>query len=220
VSVTGDGGQLPDGGGPEEISADGRMVAFGTASSLTYRDEGGWSIYVRDRWASTTRLVSVGLDGTATGADYGADDVSADGRFVAWGSYAPDLVPGDTNDSQDVFVRDLSAGVTERVSISTQGVEADDWSGGAELSEHGRFVVFGSAAQNLVRHPNPSEGDVYIRDRRDDVTRLIIRSPDGYGSGNGSLSAHGRYVAFFSSDPGPVPGDTNNASDVFIHSDG
>jgi Tol biopolymer transport system component len=127
------------------MSADGRFVAFASGgSNLVAGDTNGHTdVFVRDRVAQVTRRISVGPGGQQ--ANRGSRDpaISADGRFVAFSSYASNLVAGDTNGHADVFVRDRRAQLTRRVSVGPAGQQANAWSFEPAISAHGRFVVFG-----------------------------------------------------------------------------
>ena len=221
VSV-GPGGRQADGGsGGAAISADGRFVAFGSAASNLVRGDtnGFQDVLVRDLLAGVTRRVSVGLAGRQADGSSFAEAVSADGRFVAFTSFASNLVRGDTNGVADVFVRDLLAGVTRRVSVGPGGRQADDGSGGAAISADGRFVAFGSDASNLVRGDTNGFQDVFVRDLLAGVTRRVSVGSGGQGnsfSSTAAISPDGRSVAFTSFASNLVAGDTNGVSDVFV----
>ncbi len=151
------------------ISADGRYVAFqSAASNLVPGDTNGyWDVFVRDRLTGTTELVSVSSDGTQ-GNDESYDralSISADGRFVAFGSEASNLVPGDTNGHSDVFVRDRLTGTTERVSVSSDGTQGNYGGYWPSISADGRYVAFHSPASNLVPGDTNGHSDVFVRDR-------------------------------------------------------
>ena len=109
--------------------------------------------------------------------------VTPDARFVAFMSFADNLVPGDTNLSADVFVRDRLAGTTERVSVTSRGREGNGHSGisseRVDLSDDGRFVAFDSEATNLVRNDDNARSEVLVRDRLTGTTELISRGLDG-----------------------------------------
>jgi len=146
--------------------------------------------------------------------------LTLDGRFVAFESRATNLVPGDTNEAWDVFVRDRSAGTTERISVASDGTQGDGHSGGASICADGRFVAFHSDANNLVPGDTNGKRDVFVGDRLTATTERISVA-DGGTQGNGdsrwaSISADGRFVAFESSASNLVPGDTNNATDIFV----
>jgi Tol biopolymer transport system component len=148
--------------------------------------------------------------------------ISADGRFVAFQSDAPNLVDGDTNNTTDVFVRDTTTGTTTRVNVSGTGEQANQISTRPIISADGTHVLFLSSASNLVPGSGPVVNDLFIRDVVAGTTAQVNVSHDGsqltmfgvafaYG-----LSADGRYVVFGSPASNVVPGDTNNATDIFV----
>jgi Tol biopolymer transport system component len=147
--------------------------------------------------------------------------LSADARYVAFASRATDLVPGDTNDRCDVFVHDRQMGRTERISVASDGTPGNWASGQPCISADGRYVAFVSSANNLIPGDTNDEWDIFLHDRETgETTRVSVASDGRQASGNSqlaSISADGRYVAFQSSANNLVPGDTNNASDVFVH---
>ena len=101
--------------------------------------------------APLTERLSTAAGGAQSDGDSTQADVTPDGRYVAFISEASNLVPGDTNDVADVFVRDRAAGTTERISIATDGTEGDgrcDFT--PAISDNGRFIAFASFADNLV----------------------------------------------------------------------
>jgi TolB protein len=146
--------------------------------------------------------------------------ISATGRFVAFFSASPNLVPNDRNDTDDIFVRDRKRGETTRVSVSSTGEEANDTSlFYPSISPNGRFVAFTSWASNLVAgDENGHPEDVFVRDRKRGVTtRIRENNRSGFlYSGIPSISANGRFVAFESPAPDLVKGDRNHAVDVFL----
>lgn len=171
--------------------------------------------------ASAIERVSV--DSTGTQADRESDDpsVSGDGRFVVFKSTATNLVAMDTNDRDDIFVKDRQTGATERVSVSSLGAEADDSSHNPSISEDGRFVAFQSASTNLVDDDTNSFGDIFVRDRMNGTTERVSVSSAGVEgnsySQNPVISASGRYVVFLSNATNLVGDDTNGFDDVFVH---
>jgi Tol biopolymer transport system component len=202
------------------VSADGRYVAFAQWLLLPRYD-----VVVYDRTTRTQRTASVALGGAVPTGDSFAPSLSADGRYVAFASDASNLVAGDSNDATDVFVRDLVAGTTRRVSLGAGGRQGDAASGGSgaggpAISADGRYVAFGSGASNLVPGDTNGRVDVFVRDLVAGTTRLVSRSSAGV-RGNGdsvrpAISANGRYVGYESDATDLVPGDTNDAIDVFV----
>ena len=204
------------------VNADGRYVAFmSTADNLVAGDTNGApDVFVRDRQAGTTERVSVAGDSTEGNADSEAPSLSSDGRYVMFMSAADNLVAGDTNGAPDVFVRDRQAGTTERVSVAGDGSQALGFSGYPATSADGRYVVFMSAADNLVAGDANGVPDVFVRDRQAGTTeRVSVASGGGEAdafSWYPATSGDGRYVVFLSAADDLVAGDTNGAPDVFV----
>ena len=213
--------------GTASISADGRYVAFSSdAPNLVPGDTNdALDVFVHDRETGTTSRVSVDSAGTQAEGVSGFTSISADGRYVAFGSRAPNLVPGDTNDALDVFVHDRTTGTTSRVSVDSAGSQAEGGSAFTSISADGRYVAFGSAAPNLVPGDTNDALDVFVRDRETGTTSRVnvdsagtqAEGVSGLGNRDSSISADGRYVAFGSDAPNLVPGDTNDAQDIFVH---
>jgi Tol biopolymer transport system component len=174
--------------------------------------------------AHVVERVSVATGGTQgeNGSQSYLPSMSADGRFVAFVSSTGNLVAGDTNGADDVFVRDRQTGTTERVSIATDGTQANDHCGvgGVAISGDGRYVVFRSDASNLVTGPTDGYGQILIRDRVSGTTEEVSVAMDGTDGSSGcnaaAISADGRYVAFMSYSTDLVPADTNGKMDIFV----
>ena len=230
VSVASDGTQGNIGSSQPSISADGRYVAFfGFASTLVPDDTNAANdIFVRDRETETTERVSVASDGTeANGHSFRDPSISADGRYVAFYGSATNLVPGDTNGAEDVFVHDRETGATERVSVASDGAEGNASSLIPSISADGRYVSFHSSASNLVPGDTNGTADTFVHDRETRATeRVSVTSEGGQGTGDSfgwaSISADGRYVAFHSPASNLVPGDTNGefGVDMFVRDRG
>jgi Tol biopolymer transport system component len=193
------------------VSADGSIVTARNSGVAT-------SILVHNIPAGTTEVV---------GGTVGEAVVSDNGRFLVYSSDASNLVPGDTNDDADVFVRDLQTGMTERISVDSNGNEAGcagaHWfcHMSADISSDGRFVVFESWAPNLVQNDSNNYLDVFWRDRLLGITKRVSVSSAGaegpYGGHTPSISSNGRFIAFESLSTNVVPEDTNAYPDVFLH---
>ena len=206
-----------------------------------------WDVFVRDRSSGKTTQVSVSSSGAhAQGVDIGPWDsgsrgatVSAQGRFVAFQSDAWNLVAGDTNKCQysvegvgipfsyscwDVFVHDRANGTTERVSVSSNEAQTNDWSSSLApaISADGRYVAFVSDASNLVDGDTNHTFDVFVRDRVRGTTERVsltgrgAQSNDASGFSGVAISTDGRFVAFDSRASNLVPRDTNRHPDVFV----
>ncbi|MDP8958392.1 MAG: hypothetical protein M3N51_04135, partial [Actinomycetota bacterium] len=214
VSVASNGGQGDGISVDAAISADGRYVAFdSTASNLVGGDtNGAIDVFVRDRVSGTTERVSLASNEAQGNGHSGDPDISADGRYVAFGSSAPNLVVNDFNGEGDVFVRDRSRGATERVSVAPDGTSGNDYSFPGVISADGRYVAFWSIASNLVPGDTNGAGDVFVRDRVTGTTELVsvAKGTQGNGASYGpAISAGGRYVGFESDASNLVEGDTN-----------
>ncbi|HEV8111211.1 MAG TPA: calcium-binding protein [Planctomycetota bacterium] len=174
--------------------------------------------------AQVTERVDVAWNGAQSpgGGDLipGAS-VSGDGRYVLFTASSV-LVPGDTNGTWDVFVRDRVTSTTERVSVATGGGQANGYSSlyGFWITPNGRYVAFESSASNLVPGDTNGFSDVFLRDRVARTTERVSVATGG-SEGNAqswfpSVSADGRYVAFTSLASTLVAGDTNGTFDVFL----
>lgn len=209
------------GGESASISADGRYVAFYSPFRLL-GEQKGTGIFVRDRQAGQTEWVSVPLSGLGANGSHGLPVISANGRYVAYSSTASNLVPGDSNGTRDIFVRDRQTGQTERVSVASNGAQANDQSEQPSISADGRYVAFWSDATNLVADDTNGYRDVIVRDReKGDTQRASVASNGLQGDSRSdapAMSADGRYVAFSSYATNLVPNDPDiGAPDVFIH---
>jgi Tol biopolymer transport system component len=157
------------------ISVDGRFVAFDSdATNLDPRDGGpNNDVFVHDRVSGTTELVSVATDDTAPAGDSFLPAISADGRFITYTSDADDIVPDDTNEALDVFVRDRHRGTTQRVSLTRTGLEANGdsedpyFDDGPRISATGRYIAFESYATNLRGGGSGENSATYVRDLGD-----------------------------------------------------
>lgn len=202
-----------------DMSADGRYVAFlSSSSNLVAGERGGYSdLYVRDRLLGRTERVSVDPSGGAQDGGVGQEfALSRDGRYVAFLSSSSNLVAGDLNHATDAFVRDRLTGITELLSVSSDGAQGDAHSQGVyDVSDDGRYVLFGSEATNLVPDDTNGECDGFVRDRELGTTERVATPPDG-GCSWMSLSPDGRLVGFLSPAAGIVAGDTNGVTDTFV----
>lgn len=207
-----------------DISADGRYIVFqSSATNLVENDTNSRSdIFLFDRDAEEITRVSVASDGSEANRSSIDPAISNDGHVIAFISNATNLVANDTNGLRDVFVHDRETGETSRVSVSSTGIQADNFSFLPDLSGDGNLVAFKSAASTLVPADTNGEPDVFVHDRTTGVTERV--SVDSFGnqsqgglSSGPSISADGRFVAFASFASNFVPGDGNGFSDVFVY---
>lgn len=219
VSIADDESESTGESDSPSISADGNRVAFFSSGFLAPAPASGADIYVRDRTAQTTVLVSVGMGAAAADGSSSTPSISADGRFVTFASSATNLVPGDTNGEQDIFVYDLLTDTMERVSVAI-AAQPNGFSASPRISGDGRYVAFWSTASNLVSGDTNSNTDIFVRDRTTGRTTLVSLGRDGrQGSSFSSyatISADGRFIAFLSGSHDLVPDDTNGAGDIFL----
>jgi len=224
VSVASDGTQANNESWHPSISADGRYLAFASvASNLVVGDTNGISdVFVHNQVTGETTRVSVASDGAQAWGPSGEASISVDGRFVAFSSNASNLVVGDTNVSEDIFVKDRVTSETTRLSVASDGSQGDLHSLSPSISADGRYVAFVSWADNLVVGDTNGFEDIFMHDRQTgETTRVSVASNGAHGNLSvwwlSSISADGRFVAFRSDSSNMVVGDTNAVSDVFVH---
>jgi Tol biopolymer transport system component len=205
------------------ISADGRFVCFESRSSNLVT--GDWNhetdIFVHDRSTGTTERVSVDSAGGEAAGGSHFPEISADGRWVVFDSWAPNLVSGDTNSKSDIFVHDRQGGTTVRASVDSSGSEGDGNSQYvSSISGDGRFVAFQSDASNLVAGDKNRLIDLFVHDFQSGTTERVSVSTSGKEADSRSdwpsISGDGRFVAFESDADNLVNGDTNLKRDVFV----
>ena len=206
------------------ISADGRFVAF-AARLVGGTGPAGLHLLVRDRQERTTEMITVDPvgDPLPVGGSlfFEGPAISADGRFVAFRYNGDQAVAGDSNGRSDIFVRDRVLQTTERVSVATDGSEANGDSIHFAVSGDGRFVAFSGWATNLVAGDTNNSRDIFVRDRLLETTdRISVSSYGEQGlrdSEEPQISRDGRYVVFRSAAEGLVPGTTHQRFQIFVH---
>ncbi|MEF8756319.1 MAG: hypothetical protein V5B60_20675 [Accumulibacter sp.] len=223
VSTDSTGAEANSGSYGASSSADGRYVVFHSwASNLVVGDWnwGNSDIFVKDLQTGAIQRVSTDSTGAEANAGSEGASFSADGRHVAFASYASNLVAGDTNGQPDIFVKDLQTGGILRVSTDSTGAEANSGSEGASFSADGRHVVFASYASNLVAGDTNGQRDIFVKDLQTGaILRVSTDSTGAQGGGDSrgaSFSTDGRYVVFESAASNLVAGDTNGLRDVFV----
>lgn len=208
------------------LSDDGRYVVFTSdATNLSPSDTNGRDVFVRDRQTGITELVSIASDGAQANRPALFPTISGDGRYIAFQSDADNLVADDTNGVSDIFLHDRQTGVTERVSLTSAGGQANDDSFTPSVSADGRYVTFTSLADNLVPGDTNDDSDVFLCDLQTGIVELLSVSTageigdgpsGGLGAGAARISSDGRYVVFGSFAGNLAPGDSNLRDDVFL----
>ena len=211
------------------ISPDGRFVVFSSSiSNLVAGDTNNVrDVFVRDMDQADESLafrrVSTSSTGVQANGISGAVDLSEGGRYALFDSKATNLVAGDTNGKQDVFVKDLVSGSTTRVSASEAGAQGNGDSFGVAISDDGRYVMFYSQATNLVPGDTNAFTDVFVKDRLTGQVALVSHtadgtdlpiSPLGEGYSFGGMSADGRYLTFSVTAP-LVAADDDSREDIY-----
>lgn len=236
VSVASDGREADDFSFPPALSSDGQLVAFGSAAANLVLDDANHraDTFLKNRTSGVvTRaslpLVQCPLDNPNNCGGGSRDEPSAityNGRFVAFASDATNLALRDINETTDVFVRDLDLGTTALISRAAVGAERGDSANGPShspvLNGDGRYVVFVSKATDFINGTDPDNtlDEIILWDnQQQQFERISVtingRAADG-PSRNPTITDDGRYVAFASAATNLVPGDTNEAVDVFI----
>ena len=205
------------------ISANGNHIAFfSDASNLVGDDFNAFGdIFVRDLTTGVTERVNVDSAGNEAMGRSEFGDISAGGRYVVFSSHADNLVPGDTNGWDDVFIRDRELGTTERLSVSTSGSQTNWWSQEPSISGDGRYVAFTSHDSQLSPNDTNNTHDVFLRDRQAGTTTLISVSTTGTLANGGSympqISDNGTHITYVSSASNLVANDTNGWEDIFVY---
>ena len=204
------------------LSATGRYLAFGSwgcgiAKHIECLDES--NVYELDLRTGTMSLVSRAYSGTV-GFGCGANPaISADGTMVAFISDGDNLVRHDTNGAYDVFVRDMTTGVTERVSVTSKGAQTNGGLGRVTMSGDGRYIVFRSDAWNIVPNDENGVSDIFVHDDKTGKTFRASVSSAGADanaySGNATISEDGHLVAFESDASNLAGRDRNLTTDIY-----
>jgi hypothetical protein len=208
------------------VSGDGRFIGYASSGgNLVAGDTNNtYDIFVYDMQTAQTTRVSVGLtNGGNPNGDSRDPSFSSDGRYVAFASFASNLVGGDNNGTADIFLYDRQTGTTTMESVSSGGVQGNSTSAYPTISADGRYVSFLSYASNLVANDTNGIFDMFVHDRQTGQTRLISVASDGTQTNDGgtgdrsTISGNGRFVVFRSMATTLVTGDTNGKADIFVH---
>lgn len=223
ISVATGGAEANDSSRFPFVSADGRFVVFDSvASNLVTPDSNlVYDIYLRDRQLSTTARVSTGLSGAPANGESLAAALSSDARYIAYVSSASNVVAGDSNMQDDLFVFDRVANTTVRISVGPGGVQANAPSGISRFAPDSRYVYFSSFASNLVAvDANNNIADMFLHDRQTGTNTLLSLGTGGIQGDNDSFgySHCGNFncYVFRTSSTNLDPADTNGVADVWV----
>ena len=190
ASVASDGTQANNAGNLPSISANGQYVTFfSTANNLVISDTNGASdVFIHDTETGRTKRVSVTSDGTQGNSSSYNASISADGQYVAFESWANNLVISDTNSAYDVFVHNTQTGQTQRVSLASDGKQGNYQSHYPSISADGRYVAFESYATNLVISDTNYHYDIFVHNIQTRQTSRVSVASDGtQADGDSSL---------------------------------
>ncbi|MBC8317042.1 MAG: tandem-95 repeat protein, partial [Desulfobulbaceae bacterium] len=223
ISISSTGDQANRDSSKASISQDGRYVAFESSATNLVAGITGSHIFVHDRQTGNTGIVSISSAAVEGNGRSDNPSISADGRYVVFGSFSTNLIANDTNGVSDIFVHDRQTGATSRISVSSAGAEGDFGSScyhQNSISEDGQYIIFESDATNLVAGDTNGAKDIFVHDQSTEETRRISTSTFGAEGDNQSwwpsISADGQVNAFSSEASNLVGNDTNNSWDVFI----
>jgi hypothetical protein len=210
--------QLSGAVGTAAASADGRFVAY-AAGTDTSAPGAVSEVYVLDTQTGARTMVSVNNQGQPGDQFAGDPAISGNGRYVAFDSFSDNLVPNDTNDAGDVFVRDTQTNTTTRISLTSAGTEVTDDSYNPSISDDGRYVIFTSDSDDLSPLDGNVSSDIYLHDNQTGATTLMSTYGDGTptdsGAWSGEISADGSTVVFDTDTGINIANDENGSDDVY-----
>ncbi|TAE80801.1 MAG: hypothetical protein EAZ74_05990 [Alphaproteobacteria bacterium] len=204
------------------FSPDGTKIVFHSgANNLIENDINAWNaIFIKDLLTNEVMRVDVSalgepLDGSSYNARF-----SPDGTKIIFESSASNLVEGDTNGWDDLFIKDLLTNELTRVSVNALGEEGNGWFYNGSFSPDGTKIIFESWADNLIAEDSNGEEDIFMKDL---LTGEITRLSTNFFGEEGTLRSHnpqfspdGTQVLFTSWADNLVENDTNNLPDIFV----
>ena len=212
---------------PGSISDDGRYVTYGSdASNIVANDTNGLrDIFLYDTVTKTTTMITKGYDGTPSNGKSYNPVISGNGQYITYSSLASNLVAGDTNGKQDVFLYNILTGITSLVSVADNGTQGNGASSSPSISDDGTYITYQSTANNLVTNDKNGNTDIFLYNAETKTTKLIsvrtvgLSEPvqtDG-NSGSAQISGNGQYIVFTSYADDLISKDLNEVQDVFLY---
>jgi len=210
------------------INTTGTHIVFDAEDMLDSSDTNGKKdIYMYTISSGEIKLISVASDGTVGDGVSVTGSVSADGKFVAFSSYANNFstATGAVNLPQ-IFLKNIQDNTMQCISLAPDGSEGNDRSTTASISADAKYIVFQSYATNLLNSNDANGGkvDIFLYDLEKAKMELISKSSSGqqandtsYLSYGLSISKNGRYITFRSGATNLVADDTNGVYDAFLH---
>lgn len=199
---------------------EGRYVTFVSYAAGLGNSTGKYrQIIWRDRKTGETRVISQGINGAESDGNSFAPSISANGKSVAFESYATNLVPIDTNKVRDVFVWNYDTNTVTAVSDAPGGIEANSECFEPAISGNGRYIAFSSSASNLTSGVDGnSTVNLFLKDMQSGTVTLISRDPKTQKGGGGSrpsISEDGNRIAFYNYFP-LTTDDKNTLWDIYV----
>lgn len=193
-------------------------ILIASLAAVTVQQSGAVLMPTAVRATDQTERVNLNSNGSQANEDSDRPDISGNGRYVVFSSRATNLIAGDSNGKQDIFLHDRDTGITTRVSNRTGGEQANGDSFAPAISSDGRIIVFYSLASNLVADDTNGKTDIFAHNRENGQTELVSVVLNGSANGDSrdpDVSGDGRYVAFTSSASNLVGGDNNLKDDIY-----
>ena len=221
IGTNSNGNQANGQSGANSLSDNGRFVSFeSNATNLVANDTNQLTdTFIYDSQSNTVELISLAPNGSLANGSSSAGSISGNGNYVVYASFAANLVANDTNAQRDIFLYDRQAKATKRISVASNGTQANGLSLFSAIDDDGNFVAYESNATNLVANDTNGLQDIFLYDAQADTTKRISVAGNGTQANGistlGSLSDDGRYVSFTSAASNLVAGDTNGQSDIF-----
>lgn len=227
ISVSSEGTQADAASSSPAISRnDGQYIAFESMATNLIPESsdtnGAYDVFMRDTLTGSTTRISRTSQGLPPNGASRYPSISADGSFIVFQSKASNIVSGDTNNADDIFLHDVVNGTTLRISKSWDGRGTNGGSFVPKISPDGSKIAYYSFASNIVQNDTNGTQDVFLYDVLTSTTRLLTKNYQTGWSANAdsccvSFSGDSKYVAFQSAASNLMSGDTNNKRDVFLY---